>query len=270
MSASSSMTSPGWIADMDLGLRGKVALIFGASRGIGAATARVLAGEGAHLALAARGAPDALAAELGGRAYAVDLTAAGAADSCAAQVLVDHGRIDCVVISAGAAQGGLFWELDDAVWRDAIDLKFMGMMRALRAVAPIMRDQGSGSIVGVVGNLGRQPGKRLLPGSCANAACLALLRGAAEELAPHGVRVNAVNPGPTRTDRWATLMGNLSRSSGQSPVEVEADYVTGIPFGRIAEADEIARAIALLASDRIGPATGASLTIDGGATKGIV
>jgi len=254
---------------MDLQLKDKIALVVGASRGIGAATARVLADEGASVALVARTAPSDLAAELGGQAFAADITRAADVDRCVGEVHAAFGRIDVVVISAGAAQGGLFWELDDAVWEDAMALKFFGMVRVLRTVAPILRDQGAGSVVAVVGNLARQPGKRLMPGSAANAACLAMLRGAAEELAPHGVRVNAISPGPTRTDRWATLVGNLARSSGRSADEIEAEQFAQIPFGRISEPEEIARTIAMLASDVVGPMIGASVTIDGGMTKGI-
>ena len=255
---------------MELGLEGQVALIFGASRGIGAASARALAGEGAVTALVARTAPDALAAELGARAFATDMTSTAEVDRCVRDVHAAFGRIDMVIISAGAAQGGLFWELDDAVWQDAMELKYFGMMRVLRAVSPIMRDQGRGRIVAVVGNLARQPGPRLMPGSAANAACLALLRGAAEELAPHGVHINAVNPGPTRTDRWTTLIGNLSRSAGRPAADVEAEQLAKIPLGRISEPEEIGRAVAMLASGALGPMTGASITIDGGMTKGII
>ncbi len=254
---------------MNLGLTGKTALVFGASRGIGAAASRALAAEGVRVALTGRTPPEAFAAELGGLALAADLTRSGEAERAVAATLAAFGRIDIVVVSVGAAQGGLFWELDDAVWESALDLKFMGLVRALRATSPVLRDQGAGRIIAVVGNLGRQPGKRLLPGSAANAACLALVRGAAEELSDHGVQVTAINPGPTRTDRWTTLIDNLAASSGRSRDEVEAEQLANMPGGRIAEADEIGGLIAVLASDLAGHVTGTSLTVDGGMTKGI-
>lgn len=254
---------------MNLGLTGKTALLFGASRGIGAAAARTLADEGAHVFVTGRTAPDALAHDLGGIALAADLTRAGDAERAVAATVAARGRLDIVVVSAGAAQGGLFWKLDDAVWEEALALKFMGLVRAIRAAAPVMRDQRSGRIIAVVGNLGRQPAKRLLPGSAANAACLALVRGAAEELAEHGVQVTAINPGPTRTDRWSTLIGNLARASGRPAAEIEAEQLAALPSGRIAEADEIGRLIAMLASDFAGHVTGTSLTVDGGMTKAI-
>jgi 3-oxoacyl-[acyl-carrier protein] reductase len=252
-----------------LGLDGKSALIFGASKGIGAATARILSEEGAHVALTGRTPPEDLARQLGGLALAADLTRPGDAESAIGAVIAAQERLDILVISAGAAQGGLFWELDDAVWEEALALKYMGLVRAVRAAAPVMRDQRSGRIIAVVGNLGRQPGKRLMPGSAANAACLAFIRGAAEELADHNVQITAINPGPTRTDRWSALIGNLARASGRDPAEVEAEQLASMPSGRIAEADEVARMIAVMASDFAGHMTGTSLTIDGGMTKGI-
>ncbi|HYG28004.1 MAG TPA: SDR family oxidoreductase, partial [Caulobacteraceae bacterium] len=121
----------------------------------------------------------------------------------------------------------------------------------------------------VVGNNGRQPHPRMLPGSSANAACLAVLKGLSEELAPHGVRVNAVSPGPTRTGRWDTLMTNLSAGSGRSVEDEEADQLARIPTGRANAPEEIARLIAMFASELAPGLTGANLTCDGGATKAL-
>lgn len=253
---------------MDLGLKGKATLIAGASKGIGAATARLMAREGARLVLAARDAT-ALAVELGATAVAADFTEAGSGDAAVQAALAAFGRLDVLVVSIGAAQGGLFWELDDAVWDAAFSLKFMGMVRLLRAAAPVMQAQGSGSIIVVVGNNGRQPHPRMLPGSSANAACLAVVKGLSEELAPHGVRVNAVNPGPTRTGRWDTLMTNLAAGSGRSAQAEEADQLARIPMGRANEPEEIARLVAMFASDLAPALTGASLTCDGGVTKAL-
>lgn len=259
---------------MDLRLSGKVALIFGGSKGIGLATADILAAEGAQLALAATrpdsfaALPPALAAPSVLR-LAADLTAAGEAERAVQTVLEHFGRIDILVISAGAAQGGVFWELDDASWDAALALKLMGTVRALRAVAPVMREQGAGRIVVVVGNAGKQPNKRMLPGAAANAACLAVVRGLAEELAPAGVQVNAVNPGPTRTGRWTAQMAGLAAASGRSAEAVEDEFRATIPLGRLSEPEDVARLIAVLASEVSGTTTGTSLTIDGGMTKAI-
>ena len=148
-------------------------------------------------------------------------------------------------------------------------LKFMGTVRLLRAAAPVMKAQGAGAMVVVVGNNGRQPQARLIPGSSVNAALLAVVKGLADELAADGVRVNAINPGPTRTDRWDTLMRNLSQRSNRSQADEEAQQLAMIPMGRINEADEMGRMIAVMASGLAPTMTGVSVTADGGATKAL-
>lgn len=253
---------------MDLGLTGKVVLVAGGSAGIGAAAARAFAAEGAEVAITSRG----VSAPVEGAkvlTITADFTRPGDAEA-AVQATVDRfGRLDVLVVSIGAAQGGLFWTLDDAVWEQAIALKLMGTVRLLRAAAPLMRAQGSGSIVVVVGNNGRQPGARMAPGSAVNAACLAVVKALADELAPHGVRVNAVNPGPTRTRRWDVLMTNLAAQSGRSVEAEEAAALAPIPLGRINDADEIGRLVAIVASDVSATMTGTSITADGGVTRAL-
>lgn len=259
---------------MTFDLAGKVALVAGASQGIGQATAKLLAESGAKVMLAARS--ENLAARMD---WNTDQTQIGSI-SCdfteeqSGQKAIDatikcFGRVDIVVISIGAAQGGLFWELGDDIWDHALDLKLMGMIRILRACAPVMVGQGSGSIIAVVGNNGMQPHPRMLPGSAANAACLAVIKGLSQELAPSGVRINAVNPGPTRTGRWDTLVNNLAAKSGRSREEEEAGLLAGIPIGRPNSPDEIAQVIAFLASDAALTLTGEGITVDGGTTKGL-
>jgi NAD(P)-dependent dehydrogenase (short-subunit alcohol dehydrogenase family) len=258
---------------MDLGLQDKVALVFGGSQGIGRAAAERFLAEGAKVAVTGRSLESfAVQGDFGDGAMltlAADLTVAGSAEAAVSAVIAEHGRLDVLVVSAGAAQGGLFWELDDAVWEEALALKFLGLVRALRAASVVMKDQGSGAMVAVVGNGGKQPNKRMLPGGAANAACLAVVRGLAEELAPYGVRVNAVNPGPTRTARWDRLISGLAAGSGEDAAEVEKQQTAGIPLGRINEPEEVAQMIAFLASDAAGTITGTSLTADGGMTAAI-
>ncbi|MGY8963430.1 MAG: SDR family oxidoreductase [Rhodospirillales bacterium] len=262
---------------MDLLLKDKVALITGASKGLGAATATALAEEGVNLILTARDEKalqmqaDRLTTEHGVRAIpiAADLTEAGISDTLVKQSINTLGRIDILVNSAGASQGGVFWEIPEEVWQDSMELKVMGTIRMMRAVIPHMIENQSGRIVNIVGNTGLQPAPRLLPGSSANAALLAITKGLAEDLAPHNVIVNALNPGPTRTERWTTLMGKLSESGGRSVADIEQDYKDQIPMNRLAEPDEIGRLAAFLASERAANMTGACLTADGGWTKGI-
>jgi NAD(P)-dependent dehydrogenase (short-subunit alcohol dehydrogenase family) len=262
---------------MDLDLKGKVALITGASRGLGAASARLLAAEGARLALAARTEREltALAAELRGAHDAEvapivsDLTQPEAAEAACAQASAAFGRIDILINCAGASQGGLFWEIPDRIWQESFELKVMGTIRMMRAVIPGMIAQRYGRIVNVVGNTGLQPSPRLIPGSAANAALLAVTRGVAEDLAPYNIVANAVNPGPTRTERWVTLMNRLSQSSGRSVADIESDYTRQIPRGALAAPDEIAGLIVFMASDRAANMTGTAITADGGWNRGL-
>lgn len=257
---------------MDLGLAGKAALVAGATEGIGRATAQVLAAEGAHVFALARRAEglQALQKEIGGGWATADLTDT-ASTNAAVEAACDHFGTapDVVVVSAGAAQGGLFWEIEDETWADAMNLKFMGTVRLLRAVAPRMARAGRGRIVVIVGNNGKQPSARMAPGSAANAACLAVISALAQELAPLGISVNALNPGPTRTNRWDVLIDRLARLEGRPRAEVEAERLATMPRGRIGEPEEMARLAAVLASDLADMITGTSLTADGGATRAL-
>ncbi|MCG6115827.1 MAG: SDR family oxidoreductase [Mesorhizobium sp.] len=256
---------------MDLGLAGRKALVAGATRGMGLETARLLAREGAQVFGLARdeAALAALSCETGGAHCVADLTSAQSVDDAVAAAVRHYGPPDILIVSAGAAQGGVVWEIPDSVWHDALELKLMGMVRLFRAVAPLMVRAGQGRIVAIVGNNGRQPNARLAPGSAANAACLAVVRALAEEVAPHGVTVNALNPGPTRTDRWHKMIAGLAAAEGRAFEEVEAEQLASMPKGRIGEAHEMARLAVILASDLADMVTGTSLTADGGITKGL-
>ncbi len=262
---------------MDLNLADKIAIVTGGNRGLGAASARMLASEGAHLLLTARDLEtlNQTADEISSQyrvdvvTYSADLTGISAAEKIVAAALERFGRIDILINSAGASQGGVFWDIPDEVWQDSLNLKFMATIRMLRAVLPVMRENGYGRIVSVVGNTGKQPSSRLLPGAAANAALLAVTKGLADEVAAQGIVVNAINPGPTRTERWNTLMTNLAASAGKPVSEIEAGFLEKIPMDRLGEPEEIARIIAFLASDAAANMTGTSITADGGWTQAL-
>lgn len=256
---------------MDLGLGGKKAIVAGATQGIGRAITEALVAEGAEVFALARdaGRLQELSARVGGGWVAADLTDTPSTEA-AVQAACDHfGTPDILIVSAGAAQGGLFWEIDDRTWHDAIELKFMGMVRLLRAVAPRMAKAGHGRIVVIVGNNGKQPSARMAPGSAANAACLAVISALAEELAPLGISVNALNPGPTRTNRWDVLIDRLATQSGRPAQDIEAERLAMMPRGRIGTPEEMARLAVVLASDLADMVTGTSLTADGGSTRAL-
>jgi NAD(P)-dependent dehydrogenase (short-subunit alcohol dehydrogenase family) len=259
---------------MDLALRGRIVLIAGATGVLGAACARLFAAEGARLALLARSreALDSLARECRAQAMQVEVFESDLGDErsvggSVAAALARFGRLDVVVAAAGAAQGGLFWEIDDAAWRESLEIKLFGTLRLLRAVAPHLIERGSGRIVLLVGNSARQPEPRMLPGAAANAALLAIVRGLAMELGPHGVAINAVNPGPTRSSRWDSMMESAARRSGTTPEQCERPFIEGAALRRLATPEEIAHHVVFLASERAAHLTGTSLTVDGGSSR---
>jgi len=263
---------------MNLQLKGKVALITGATGGLGTACARELADEGASLFLTAR--TETSLAELADRLQArgggdvnclpADLTMPDSASSVVDAATAIGGRLDILVNCAGASAGGLFWELPDSAWEDSMALKFMATVRMIRAVLPGMIERRYGRIVTLVGNTGREPDPRMLPGAAANAGLLAVTAGLAREVAGQGVVINAVNPGPTRTDRWEGMMESFAARSGKTPEEEEQKFLSAIPQKRLGTPGEIARLVAFLASDAAPHVTGRSITADGGAARAIL
>ena len=262
---------------MDLRLRGKIAMISGASKGLGRAAALGLAEEGVHLALNARGAEllEKLAAEIkrqrGVETLAVPGDMSQLADIQAfVRRTVEHfGRIDILVNNAGSSQGGIFWEVPDQIWLDSWGLKLFGYVRLMRETIPHMIRQGGGRIVNIVGNTGKQPVPTLLPGGSANVAILNITKGVAEAVAKHNIIVNAINPGPIRTERWDGLMERVGKALGMTAAEYEATFVKDIPLGRVGRPEEIADLVVFLASGRASYLTGTSITADGGMTKSI-
>ena len=262
---------------MDLGLGDRHVAVVGATGLLGSEIARALAGEGARVALLARK-PAALASlrddclARGARsvdAEACELGDAASVDAAIAAADARHGGLDVLIVAAGAAQGGLFWEIDDAAWQANLEAKLFGSIRVLRAIAPRMAARGRGRLVVVVGNSARQPEPRMLPGAAANAALLAIVRGLAEELGPHGVVINAVNPGPVRSPRWEGLMQAAAQRDGRSVADVEAPHLARAALRRLGNAAEVAQHVLFLASERAGHMTGTAITVDGGTTKSI-
>ena len=252
-------------------------MISGASKGIGRAVALGLAEEGVHLALNARGSEllQKLADEIG-RQYDVtalpvpgDMRELPDVQTFVGRAVERFGRIDILVNAAGSSQGGVFWEVPDQVWLDSWGLKLFGYVRLMREVIPHMIRQGAGRIVNVVGNSGMQPIPTMLPGGSANAALLTITKGVADSVAQHNIVVNAVNPGPIRTERWDGLMERLGEAIGMSAAEYEATFVKDIPLGRIGRPEEMADLIVFLASERASFLTGVSITADGGMSKGM-
>jgi NAD(P)-dependent dehydrogenase (short-subunit alcohol dehydrogenase family) len=262
---------------MELGLRGKTAVVTGASKGIGQAIARALAAEGVDLAIAARGRDelDRVARELsdahGVRVapYAADLAQREAVRGLAEFAVTTFGRVDILVNNAGAIPAGTIDSLDDDTWRAAYDLKLWGYIGLSRALLPRMREQGGGTILNIIGNAGRQPSPAYIAGGPANAALMNFTKGLAADAGRHNIRVNAINPGPIRTDRMRRMAEQQARARGVPLAEVEAGQARGIPLGRVGTPEEVASVAVFLVSDAASFITGAIIPVEGGLTATI-
>ena len=263
---------------MDLGLKGKVALVTGGSKGIGKAVARGLAQEGAKVAICARtrheveAAAKELAGATGAEVFAVagDLTRPDDVLRIVDATVARFTRIDILVNNAGAAPGGLLLDVTEEDWANALQLKFMGYVRCMKAVVPHMLKQGGGRIVNVVGNDGVKPiGVELTP-SAANAAGLAVTVALAEQYGRDKICINAINPGPVATERWDGLVAGIAKVRKISVAEAQQRAERSIPLGRICTPEEVANVVVFVASERASFMNGALITLDGGQRKALL
>lgn len=252
---------------MELGLQGKVALITGASQGIGKATAERLAAEGAAVVLAARGAERladvAQAIEAaGGKALAVPVdvrTEAGCVALVEAAVAA-FGRLDILVNNAGTSATGAFLSVTDEAWQNDFDLKLFAAVRLARLSIPHMRRQGGGRIINLTAIAGKQPRAGSMPTSVTRSAGLALTKALSKEFAPDNILVNTVCIGLVRA-------GQHESRAAREGIDVDSLYAKmaeDIPLGRVGEAEEAANVITFLASSAASFVTGTSINIDGG------
>ena len=255
---------------MELELKDRVAIVTGASRGIGRAIAETLAAEGMKLALAAR-TPSGL--EETARRCAtetlilpLDLRQAEAPAALAAAAVERFGRLDLLVNNAGATRRGDFFELTDADWQDGFALKFYGAMRLCRAVWPWLQ-ASQGAIVNIVGIGGRTGSAEFTIGGAVNAALLNLTKALAERGVHDGVRVNAINPGSIATERLQTRIQSLAAGQGLSLEQAAQTMAHKLGVGRFGEPQEIARAVAFLASPAASYCQGVIFDVDGGQTR---
>jgi NAD(P)-dependent dehydrogenase (short-subunit alcohol dehydrogenase family) len=243
---------------MDLGLDGKRCLVTGSTAGIGLASARLLAAEGARVVTCGRRvAPDA-----GEELHVVaDLSGPAGPERAVADAIGALGGLDVLVNNVGAARIARFEEVPDAEWDAYWQLNVMSYVRAIRAALPALRD-GGGAIVNVSSTAGKRPSTGMPHYSVTKAAVLSLSRLVADLYAGDGIRCNAVTPGPTGTDAWLGD-GGLADQQGDR-TEVLAKVGAGRPLGRLATADEIASVVVFLCSERASYVTGAAWSADGG------
>jgi 3-oxoacyl-[acyl-carrier protein] reductase len=260
---------------MELGLRGRKAVVTGGSLGIGRAIARELAGEGVEVAIVARdaarleAAARAIARESGTRCVPLgaDLSDAAQLERAMAEAERALGRVDILVNNAGATPMGRIGDTPDAVWMKSIALKLMGYVRCARILTPAMRARKWGRVINVIGRSGHQPRAAYIVGSTVNASLLAFTHALAQECAPDNVLVVGVNPGPIATPRWDQVVAQGAAGAGRSVEAENAAAIATVALGRLGTPEECSGLVAFLCSDRAAFITGTMIDIDGGGTR---
>ena len=263
---------------MDLGLKGRVALVGGASRGLGLACARRLAEEGAAIAICSRR-PEAIdeaatriAAETGADVLGIraDQSTAEGVERMLRETRQRFGRIDILVNNTGGPPPGLFGDHDDTAWQAAFEGNLLSVVRLCRGVLAEMTSRGWGRIISNTSFTVKEPAERLVLSNALRAAVVALSKTLSREVASRGVTVNCVCPGAFDTERLRRLFAEQARAQGRRDDEIEADWIARIPIGRILRPEELADAVAYLASERAGGMTGTCITVDGGMLHGLL
>jgi 3-oxoacyl-[acyl-carrier protein] reductase len=257
---------------MDLGLQGRVAIVTGGSDGLGLATARRLAAEGAAVAICGRDATRLKEAaekvRADGRAAVLDIPAdvthPDDLERLVSTTLERLGRIDILVNNAGTSDARGFETVDDGAWQADLDLKLFAAIRTVRLCVPAMRQVGGGRIVNILNTGAKAPAARSVPTSVSRAAGLALTKALSKELAPDGILVNAVLIGLVKSGQWERRWAREGR-----PGTLEAFYEKlarerGVPVGRVGEADELGALVAFLVSAPAAFITGVAINFDGG------
>ncbi len=262
---------------MDLHLRGRRVLITGGSRGIGHACAEGFSAEGAIVAIVGRGqeqllgAADGIRARTGTAVHAVsaDLSTLAGVRFAVQQALQALGRIDVLVNNAGSIRAGSFVDIPDEQWLEDWNLKLLGYVRTAREVFPLMKAQGGGTIINVIGTGARQVVPSYLVGGAANAALVNFTKGLSDLGAPCNIGVKAVSPGAVETERWHNRIRLEAEATGQTYEDLRSARIREQPLGRIVTPEEVADLVCFLASSRADVVNGTSVVIDGGWSRGV-
>jgi len=262
---------------MELGLKGKVVLVTGASRGIGRAIALAFAGEGCRLALASRtGQVLAAVAEevgtLGGEArhWVTDVTDPTQVETLVESACRTWGGIDVLVNNVGGGYPKAFEAVSDEEWERVVNLNLFSATRLSRAVLPHMQERGGGQIINIAALSGRVPRLGQIASNAAKAALINFTESLAAEVARHGIRVNAVCPAAILTERWEERVARYGKEHGLPFEQAMTELASkAIPLGRFGLPEEVASAVVFLASERAGFITGVSIFVDGGMGRSV-
>lgn len=260
---------------METGLTNKVAVISGASKGIGKAIAYSLADEGVKLSICSRN--EEYLSQVTGDIqktknveviYSVaDMINENDISAFVRNTIQRFGKIDILINNAGSAPAGDFLKIEDDVWLQSWKLKFFGYMRLAREVFPYMMSQRAGRIINIIGAWGRYPMKNYMVGGHINAALLNLTKLLSDEGAKYNILVNGINPGPIKTDRWDEMVAKMAKLINETPGHCESKLIASIPLNRPGLPEEVADLVTFLASERATYINGTIITIDGGMTK---
>lgn len=261
---------------MDLKIKDRVALVAGASRGLGYATARLLIQEGARVAINSRNpdklkkAADTLKSETGGDVITIagDMADPAVPDYLVSQTIHHFGKLDLLVTNTGGPPVGNFESFDDAAWEKAFDLVFLSHVRLIRAALPHLRKSNAASVLTVTSLTVKQPIAGLILSNSLRLGTVGLTKSLALELGKDGIRVNSILPGWTVTERVTDLL-SVRAEKNKSTIEEEARLQSAeSPLGRMAEPEEFARAAVFLLSPAASYLTGLMLPVDGGMYRG--
>jgi 3-oxoacyl-[acyl-carrier protein] reductase len=264
---------------MDLGLKDRVAIVSAASLGLGKAAAAAFAREGARVVIASRNkrrlaaAAKEIASNVAGAdvlPVVADVTKPAHIRRLVSSTVKRFGRIDILVVNAGGPPVGGFLDLTDGTWEDGVVLTLLSAVRLIREVLPHMRTAGWGRVIAITSITAKQPADDLVISSALRPGVIGLLKVLANQHGKEGILFNAVAPGFMLTDRQRQICESRARKEGMSVEEYIALSGKGIPVGRMGDPGELANVIAFLGSERASYINGATISVDGGLSKGLL
>ena len=263
---------------MDLGLKGKVAIVAASSKGMGKATAMALAAEGARVTMCARGV-DALAKaaqdvqdrhQADVLAVPADVTRYDDVKRVVLETVGRWGTVNILVNNAGGPPPGAFADVDDSAWQAAFELNLLSTIRFIREVVPHMRKAGGGAIINIQSVSVKEPIDNLILSNSIRSGVTGLAKSLSRELAKDRIRVNTVLPGAIQTDRLRQVIAGQAQRQGRSVEELRRTWEGEIPLGRLGEPEDVADMIVFLASERANYVTGVTVQVDGGRVRSMI